>query len=193
MNDYNIDINHVIRHYDVVGKICPNPYVKNNKLNTSWTWDEFKNNLKQYRNDGTITILNDIPYNENNKVQPPAPTPSTKNYLSIGDSGNEVKQMQIMLIACGYSCGSTGADGVFGNNTFKAVKEFQKNKNLTIDGLYGIQTKTALETLYKSFNNTSYNGINYKDVYDYAYYRKSYKDLQDSFGKNKELYFKHFI
>jgi len=25
--------------------------------------------------------------------------------------------MQTMLIACGYSCGSTGADGEFGANT----------------------------------------------------------------------------
>jgi len=55
MDEYNIDIDHVIRHYDVNGKICPNPYVKNNKLNTSWTWDEFKTYLKSYRKDGTYT------------------------------------------------------------------------------------------------------------------------------------------
>ena len=36
--EYNISFDHVIRHYDVTGKICPNPYVKNNKLKTSWTW-----------------------------------------------------------------------------------------------------------------------------------------------------------
>ena len=56
MDDYGIDIDHVIRHYDVTGKICPNPYVKNNHTRTSWTWDEFKANLKQYRKDGTITV-----------------------------------------------------------------------------------------------------------------------------------------
>jgi N-acetylmuramoyl-L-alanine amidase CwlA len=38
MDEYNISFDHVIRHYDVTGKICPNPYVKNNKLKTSWTW-----------------------------------------------------------------------------------------------------------------------------------------------------------
>ena len=58
MKDYNIDINHVIRHYDVTGKICPNPYVKNNKLKTSWTWDEFKNKLISYcKNENYNTIL----------------------------------------------------------------------------------------------------------------------------------------
>ncbi|MBQ1471352.1 MAG: glucosaminidase domain-containing protein, partial [Eubacterium sp.] len=39
MKEYGIGIDHVIRHYDVSGKICPNPYVKNNRLRTSWTWD----------------------------------------------------------------------------------------------------------------------------------------------------------
>ena len=58
MKDYNIDINHVIRHYDVTGKICPNPYVKNNKLKTSWTWGEFKNKLISYcKNENYNTIL----------------------------------------------------------------------------------------------------------------------------------------
>lgn len=45
MDEYGIGIDHVIRHYDVTGKICPNPYVKNNRLRTSWTWGEFKAKL----------------------------------------------------------------------------------------------------------------------------------------------------
>ena len=47
MKEYGIGIDHVIRHYDVTGKICPNPYVKNNKTRTSWTWDEFLARVKQ--------------------------------------------------------------------------------------------------------------------------------------------------
>lgn len=58
MDEYGISFDHVIRHYDVTGKICPNPYVKNNNFKTSWTWNQFKNNLKQYRQNGTITIPN---------------------------------------------------------------------------------------------------------------------------------------
>ena len=49
MDEYGISLDHVIRHYDVTGKICPNPYVKNNKLRTSWTWEEFKSRLAEYR------------------------------------------------------------------------------------------------------------------------------------------------
>lgn len=52
MDEYGIAADHVIRHYDVTGKICPNPYVKNNGLRTSWTWDEFKSRLAEYRKSG---------------------------------------------------------------------------------------------------------------------------------------------
>ena len=52
MDEYRISADHVIRHYDVTGKICPNPYVKNNRLLTSWTWDEFKSRLVEYRKTG---------------------------------------------------------------------------------------------------------------------------------------------
>ena len=39
MEKYGIPADRVIRHYDVTGKICPNPYVYNH---TSHTWEAFK-------------------------------------------------------------------------------------------------------------------------------------------------------
>lgn len=39
MDKYNISADHVIRHYDVTGKICPNPYVYNDG---NHTWEQFK-------------------------------------------------------------------------------------------------------------------------------------------------------
>jgi N-acetylmuramoyl-L-alanine amidase CwlA len=149
MDEYKISEDHVIRHYDVTGKICPNPYVKNNGLKTSWTWSEFKNNLKQYRKDGTITIPDrssgGVIGEAAEKVKEAA-----KSYLQKGDSGDAVKTMQKMLIECGYSCGAAGADGQFGSGTLKAVELFQKTAGLTVDGLYGIRSRAALETAYKA-------------------------------------------
>ena len=55
MDEYGIPLKHVIRHYDVTGKICPNPYVRNNRTKTSWTWDEFKARLAEYRRSGGYT------------------------------------------------------------------------------------------------------------------------------------------
>ena len=42
MEKYNVPASHVIRHYDVTGKICPNPYVYNT---TAHTWDGFKQRI----------------------------------------------------------------------------------------------------------------------------------------------------
>lgn len=39
MARYHVPASHVIRHYDVTGKICPNPYVYNH---TKHTWQSFK-------------------------------------------------------------------------------------------------------------------------------------------------------
>lgn len=50
MKELDIDIDHVIRHYDVNGKICPNPFVYNNG---NITWSEFKSMVKKYRNGET--------------------------------------------------------------------------------------------------------------------------------------------
>lgn len=39
MDKYHVPADHVIRHYDVTGKICPNPYVYNTTVHT---WGAFK-------------------------------------------------------------------------------------------------------------------------------------------------------
>lgn len=67
-----------------------------------------------------------------------------RNWLQIGDVGNDVKTMQEMLIRCGYDCGSAGADGDFGKDTERAVKAFQLNMGLFVDGQYGEQSASIL-------------------------------------------------
>ena len=79
----------------------------------------------------------------------------TESGLQKGDSGEAVKTMQTMLIACGYSCGSTGADGDFGNNTLAGLKAFQAAAGLAVDGIYGVETKAALEKAYANRSTTA--------------------------------------
>lgn len=81
-------------------------------------------------------------------VTPDTPATPDTSTLKKGDSGEAVKTVQTMLIACGYDCGSTGADGKFGDKTLTALKAFQKASGLTVDGLYGSATKAALEKAY---------------------------------------------
>lgn len=57
-----------------------------------------------------------------------------------GSSGTEVKKLQQSLIDAGYSVGSSGADGIYGSNTAAAVKKYQQDNGLTVDGIAGEQT-----------------------------------------------------
>ena len=43
--ELSIPAGNVLRHYDIVNKVCPAPYVHNNKYRTSWTWNEFKRRI----------------------------------------------------------------------------------------------------------------------------------------------------
>lgn len=60
--------------------------------------------------------------------------------LKKGARGKAVKALQTLLIGYGFSCGKTGADGDFGSSTLNAVKSFQKNRKLTVDGVVGSDT-----------------------------------------------------
>ena len=64
--------------------------------------------------------------------------------LKKGSEGAQVKTVQRLLMAMGYSCGSCGADGEFGSGTLAAVKSFQKAKGLSVDGIVGSKTWNAL-------------------------------------------------
>lgn len=74
--------------------------------------------------------------------------PESKGYLAKGDYGQAVKVMQQMLVKCGYSVGTSGIDGSFGSDTVAAVKKFQKDAGLTVDGSYGPKTQAALTAKY---------------------------------------------
>jgi peptidoglycan hydrolase-like protein with peptidoglycan-binding domain len=64
--------------------------------------------------------------------------------LSKGVEGTTTKALQTLLIGYGYSCGKAGADGDFGNNTLQALKNYQKDKELIIDGCCGAKTWSSL-------------------------------------------------
>lgn len=104
-----------------------------------------------YRMDTIKTILD----NKNYQLDPPivangvvvggttAPTTFTVLKLSTPYmTGNSVKHAQELLVAKGFNL---DPDGVFGNDTYNAVREFQKNAGLTVDGVIGAKTMALLE------------------------------------------------
>lgn len=65
--------------------------------------------------------------------------------LRNGMEGEDVRQLQSMLIQLGYDCGKWGADGDFGDCTGMAVLNFQSDHDLVRDGIAGKNTVAALE------------------------------------------------
>lgn len=60
--------------------------------------------------------------------------------LRLGDTGECVRSLQILLIGRKCPCGWYGADGDFGSCTDLAVKDFQEKNGLTVDGICGQNT-----------------------------------------------------
>lgn len=73
-----------------------------------------------------------------NTATPAASSPSLKN----GSTGDDVRKLQARLKELGYLKGS--ADGDFGDATETAVKNFQANNGLTVDGKAGPNTLAKL-------------------------------------------------
>ena len=73
-----------------------------------------------------------------------AETPATRPTLRRGSRGEAVKEMQALLISRGYDLGRWGADGIFGKQTMKAVKAFQKDCGIRVDGVVGPVTYSRL-------------------------------------------------
>ena len=157
MRKYNISIDHVIRHYDVNGKACPNC----NGLLNDTTWNAFKSRLTG------APVTNTVP---NSK---PSETPSkpssydqwvadlqaelNRQYntglavdglkgpktlaacplVKKGARGNITSLIQKRLNSVGFHLST---DGIFGSGTYNAVNVFQKNRGLYQDGKVGKKT-----------------------------------------------------
>ena len=70
------------------------------------------------------------------------PVTPDRRTLRKGAQGDDVKLLQTFLISWGFDPGTP--DGVFGKNTEAAVKAFQRAQGLTVDGICGPATWTAL-------------------------------------------------
>ena len=78
--------------------------------------------------------------------------------IKYGCEGNDVKLMQEMLLKLGYDLGSWGCDGDFGDCTELALKAFQADTKLDVDGECGPTTLIALEKAVEALNVTGCDG-----------------------------------
>ena len=73
--------------------------------------------------------------------------------MRLGARNSGVRTMQECLVKLGYSMpvstknGSTEPDGIFGQETLKAVQNFQRDQGLSSDGIAGRDTLHRLDKL----------------------------------------------
>lgn len=84
------------------------------------------------------------------------------NQVSYGSRGNDVLELQKKLNQNGYKLTE---DGIFGNNTLNAVREYQKKMGLAVDGIVGNNTWGAL---YQQSTSASGDGADAGDAVDQA-------------------------
>lgn len=88
--------------------------------------------------------------------------------LKKGSRGKMVERLQMLLNAAGFECGKT--DGIFGKKTEAAVKDFQKENRLAVDGMAGLKTfeklflKTKIEPKTEHFKLSEFKCHNWTKV-----------------------------
>ena len=87
--------------------------------------------------------------------------------VQYGDINLYVKKAQQLLVEKGYSIGAAGADGDFGNDTLTAVRKFQKDNNLTVDGIVGPATWEKLLKINSNDQETPDDTIEEIDTSNY--------------------------
>lgn len=70
-------------------------------------------------------------------TSPLYPSKAFRYVLKFGMRGHDVAALQLLL-------GGLVVDGVFGEQTHKAVRALQKAEQITVDGIAGVGTQTAL-------------------------------------------------
>ena len=85
---------------------------------------------------------------------------SVSTLSKMGSRGDEVRRIQQKLKNWGYYTGSV--DGIYGSQTQNAVRKFQRDNGLTVDGIAGPKTLSYLGISSGSSGSGQYNS---NDVY----------------------------
>lgn len=146
------------RHNMFTETTCPGPYIQsklqeladivNSRLEGTEQPIKEQKPIKEYKVSLELqkALNNDFRANlaEDNDIGPISKAAISKNNIKIGAKGQFVKWLQKRLVDKGYSVGQYGIDGSFGNDTNRAVKQFQKDNGLVVDGIVGLNTTLRL-------------------------------------------------
>lgn len=132
---YNWDISRVKRHKDWSGKQCPGRTMK-------LGWSRFKNMIRKVYDD----------YDEYEITKPFTGemfTMPERGYMQNGHHGTRIKKLQVAL---NWLTGlGIEEDGWYGDDTEGAVKTFQSNYDLSVDGVFGKKSYTKFKELVEKY------------------------------------------
>lgn len=123
----------------------------------------------------TITTKKDLSSKPTPTTPAPTPTPAetypygkvseTSGNIKQGAKGNAVKAIQYALNKLGYgNSGTSSVDGIFGPNTAKAVRAFQKAMGIKQDGIVGKNTREKFKAKkYLTGGLADYTGLAWLD------------------------------
>jgi N-acetylmuramoyl-L-alanine amidase len=148
---HNIDKSHVVRHYDITGKMCPKYYVDDVNEWKAFVDDIFKSTTTKKQttlNSNSVKKLQKalnssyklklvIDGKLGTKTKTVLNTYTIKNYTNNAYA----KWIQQRLKDKGYK---VKVDGKFGKDSEKVLKQFQKDKGLKSDGVCGYNTCISL-------------------------------------------------
>lgn len=181
MTKYNINVNNVIRHYDVTNKMCPAPFVQDENR-----WLDFKNRLVGNTSQQVIQEeIKNINIGIVAKIQATLNTRYNLNIATDNIFGKETKKALVIALQTElnkqYNKGLK-VDGIFGNNTKNACVSVRKGAqgNITyilqailyckgyntngVDGIFGSGTETAVKQFQKA-NSLTVDGICGKNTF----------------------------
>lgn len=132
----------------------------------------------------TVVVLSNGSKAEDWGSMPPSPTYNLGDrILKNGAEGADVKELQTKLIELGYSCGSYGIDGEYGDATEMAVRKFQLEHDCEGDGEFGPETHKAL---LEAFGNDADTGYHVKIFGGQCYIRSAPNTDAKRYGVAKE-------
>lgn len=126
---------YVLRHHDVTHKKCPAQMVDDKA-----EWVAFKERVK-------IILKADEKPKKKKAYSGKFPKLHSRGYIQYGDKGTQVERLQKFLNW--YGDYKLDADGIFGNKTLAAVKDFQRKNNLVVDGLFGAKSLAKAKAIKK--------------------------------------------
>ena len=119
-----------------------------NEIRTQSYWNYPWDCVLRYMGDNTASSATSSNQNTDTSVAKPI----VSTLLRKGSRGAKVRELQNNLIKLGYSLEPYGADGDYGTVTYHAVKKFQEDHKLEVDGVVGDNTREAIEAALKGVN-----------------------------------------